>query len=95
MTLPASSQVAAAEEVATATKNPSEANATNAVAVATTKPNRLCDWGSYLVYGTQSDPSAKNSAEVSKHTEYYKKSDAGMVTFHCPGCQVWPVDRCK
>ena len=92
MTVPASSQVAAAEEVAKTIKNPIGANAGNVAAAAAAKPIELSDWESYLVYGVQSDPSASHLAEVSKHVKYYKKSDAGMVTFHCPGCQVWSID---
>ena len=61
----------------------------------TNKTPRDCtSWGAYLVYGVQSDASAStgtssNSAEVGKQPKYYQKSEAGMVTFRCPGCQVW------
>ena len=52
-------------------------------------PRNCISWGAYLVYGVQSDASASNSAEVGKQPNYYQKSEAGMVTFRCPGCQVW------
>ena len=84
--VPATSTVSAAVAEAEVAGNAGHASKT---------PHDCTSWGAYLVYGVQSDASAStgtssnSAAEVGKQPKYYQKSEAGLVTFRCPGCQVW------
>ena len=87
---PASSQVPAAVPAVTAAEEPIGGSGydTGKKENNSATPNKYISWEHYLVYGVRSDTSTSNSVDVGKQPKYYKKSEAGMVTFHCPGCQV-------